>query len=86
MKIILATTENVISREILNYLFNSGGEITTTKSAAVGAIDVTSIKAAQGEGCPRCGGKVFMAEEINARGRVRLLHLAENILRAYAYI
>ncbi|XP_018023251.1 uncharacterized protein LOC108679169 isoform X3 [Hyalella azteca] len=46
-----------------------GGEITTTKSAAAGAIDVTSIKAAQGEGCPRCGGKVFMAEEINARGR-----------------
>lgn len=42
------------------------------KAASVGAIDVALIKAAKGEGCPRCGGKVFMAEEINARGRVSL--------------
>ena len=32
-------------------------------------MDVSKIKAAGGEGCPRCGGKVFMAEEIHARGR-----------------
>uniref|UniRef100_A0A0P4W5W2 LIM zinc-binding domain-containing protein n=1 Tax=Scylla olivacea TaxID=85551 RepID=A0A0P4W5W2_SCYOL len=32
-------------------------------------LDVKKIKAAEGTGCPRCGGKVFMAEEMHARGR-----------------
>jgi len=37
--------------------------------AATASIDVAAIRAKEGEGCPRCGGKVFAAEEINARGR-----------------
>ena len=41
--------------------------------AATASIDVSAIKAKEGEGCPRCGGKVFAAEEINARGRVSKL-------------
>lgn len=32
--------------------------------------DTTSIKAAEGEGCPRCGGKVFAAEQQLAKGTV----------------
>ena len=44
--------------------------MSTVKPVASVAIDVSRIRAKEGEGCPRCGGKVFMAEEINARGRV----------------
>jgi hypothetical protein len=33
--------------------------------------DTTSIMAMEGEiGCPRCGGKVYAAEEVLAKGRV----------------
>ncbi|KAG5897031.1 hypothetical protein JTB14_021753 [Gonioctena quinquepunctata] len=32
-------------------------------------IDTTSIKAKPGQGCPRCGGVVFAAEEVLAKGR-----------------
>lgn len=35
--------------------------------------DTTSIKANAGEGCPRCGGKVFAAEQQLAKGTVSLL-------------
>ena len=30
-------------------------------------------QAPEGEGCPRCGGHVYAAEQMLARGRVRLL-------------
>lgn len=32
--------------------------------------DTASIKAEAGKGCPRCGGVVFAAEEVLAKGRV----------------
>lgn len=32
--------------------------------------DTASIKAEPGKGCPRCGGVVFAAEEVLAKGRV----------------
>lgn len=32
--------------------------------------DTTSIKAKPGEGCPRCGGAVFAAEQQLAKGTV----------------
>lgn len=32
-------------------------------------IDTTTIKAKPGQGCPRCGGVVFAAEEVLAKGR-----------------
>lgn len=32
-------------------------------------IDTAIIKAAPGQGCPRCGGVVFAAEEVLAKGR-----------------
>lgn len=32
-------------------------------------------KAPEGEGCPRCGGHVYAAEQMLARGRVSLLIL-----------
>ena len=61
------------------YYTYRGGEMSVTKSAGEGALDVSLIRAKEGEGCPRCGGKVFMAEEINSRGRVRdfILHLLQ---------
>lgn len=35
--------------------------------------DTTSIKAKPGEGCPRCGGVVFAAEQVLAKGSVSYL-------------
>jgi len=32
-------------------------------------LDVSKIQAKEGEGCPRCGGVVFMAETMHVRGR-----------------
>ncbi|XP_076035485.1 muscle LIM protein Mlp84B-like isoform X10 [Oratosquilla oratoria] len=46
-----------------------GGEGMPGVNPASAVLDVSVIRAAPGEGCPRCGGKVFMAEEMNARGR-----------------
>ncbi|KAK7073251.1 Cysteine and glycine-rich protein 1 [Halocaridina rubra] len=46
-----------------------GGEDMPGVNPSSAVLDVTKIKAEDGKGCPRCGGKVFMAEEINARGR-----------------
>lgn len=37
--------------------------------------DTTSIKAPPGQGCPRCGGMVFAAEQQLAKGTVRLVKL-----------
>lgn len=34
--------------------------------------DTTSIKAPKGQGCPRCGGMVFAAEQQLAKGTVSL--------------
>lgn len=36
--------------------------------------DTTSIKATDGQGCPRCGGKVFAAEQQLAKGTVSRLN------------
>lgn len=36
--------------------------------------DTTSIKAEKGEGCPRCGGKVFAAEQQLAKGAVSFFY------------
>jgi len=33
-------------------------------------IDTSSIQAKPGEGCPRCGGVVFAAEQVLAKGSV----------------
>lgn len=33
-------------------------------------VDTTSIKAKPGQGCPRCGGVVFAAEQMLAKGSV----------------
>lgn len=36
-------------------------------------IDTTSIKAKPGQGCPRCGGVVFAAEQVLAKGSVSII-------------
>ncbi|XP_037785295.1 uncharacterized protein LOC119581065 isoform X5 [Penaeus monodon] len=46
-----------------------GGESMPGVNPGSAVLDVSKIRAEEGKGCPRCGGKVFMAEEINARGR-----------------
>lgn len=38
--------------------------------------DTTSIKAPPGQGCPRCGGMVFAAEQQLAKGTVRIYNSA----------
>ena len=35
-------------------------------------INTKSIKAPEGQGCPRCGGSVFAAEQMLSKGRVSL--------------
>lgn len=34
------------------------------------SIDTKSIKAPEGQGCPRCGGSVFAAEMMLSKGQV----------------
>lgn len=65
---------------------SGGQEVDESRpAAALAAIDVSAIKAEPGKGCPRCGGKVFMAEEINARGRVRVHYLSKILLVVASY-
>ena len=58
----------------LKFTSDRGGETESSKPPGVAALDVTTIQAEPGKGCPRCGGKVFAAEEMMARGRVRILY------------
>lgn len=37
--------------------------------------DTTSIKAPPGQGCPRCGGAVFAAEQQLAKGTVSVFQI-----------
>ena len=53
-----------------------GGETMSGVNPGSAVLDVSKIRAEEGKGCPRCGGKVFMAEEINAKGRVSVAALA----------
>lgn len=66
--------------------FHRGGEALKGINPSSGAIDTTSIPAAPGEGCPRCGGKVFSAEEMLSRNKVttsshrlEVLHLTPSL-------
>lgn len=47
------------------------------------ATDTSIIKAAPGEGCPRCGGAVFAAEQMLARGSVIEIYLRTTTLFLY---
>jgi hypothetical protein len=38
-------------------------------------IDTAIIKAPAGQGCPRCGGVVYAAEQVLAKGRVSTYHI-----------
>lgn len=54
--------------------------------------DTTSIMAAPGHGCPRCGGAVFAAEQQLAKGTVSFLlyshvywiYTAYNVIKIYS--
>ena len=61
-------SNTVFFSNYLHYNFFSGGD--EGNQAKIGAIDVSSIQAEPGKGCPRCGGKVFAAEEIHVRNKV----------------
>lgn len=52
------------------FFFNSNREDQISASRPFYNPNTTSIKAAVGEGCPRCGGKVFAAEQQLAKGTV----------------
>ncbi|KAK9498199.1 hypothetical protein O3M35_004066 [Rhynocoris fuscipes] len=45
---------------------NANGEVPAPRTTL---IDTACIKAAPGQGCPRCGGVVFAAEQVLAKGR-----------------
>lgn len=40
------------------------------ENLAFKAIDTKTIKAPEGQGCPRCGGSVFAAELMLSKGQV----------------
>jgi hypothetical protein len=44
------------------------------ENLAFKAIDTKTIKAPEGQGCPRCGGSVFAAELMLSKGQVRQFH------------
>jgi hypothetical protein len=44
----------------------------STSRAPIIDSSTTSIKAKPGEGCPRCGGVVFAAEQVLAKGNVSI--------------
>lgn len=50
--------------------FNLNSEDEISKSRPFYNPDTTSIKAPKGQGCPRCGGMVFAAEQQLAKGTV----------------
>ncbi len=58
---------NVFIIRINNFLIRNG------KEDAFRNIDTKTIKAAEGQGCPRCGGVVFAAEQMLSKGRVSFL-------------
>jgi hypothetical protein len=41
-----------------------------SEAPRITVIDTAIIKAPAGQGCPRCGGVVFAAEQVLAKGRV----------------
>lgn len=54
-----------------NFFYNFIREEEISQSRPFYNPDTTSIKAPPGEGCPRCGGMVFAAEQQLAKGTVR---------------
>jgi len=42
--------------------------------------------APEGEGCPRCGGFVYMAEQMLAKGRVSAIYLTTILKSQFNYI
>lgn len=61
------TLYNIERKKISIHLFRND-QISATRP--IYNPDTTSIKAADGEGCPRCGGKVFAAEQQLAKSAV----------------
>lgn len=41
--------------------------------------DVALIQAPKGQGCPRCGGMVYAAEQVLAKGRVSIHDIHDDI-------
>jgi hypothetical protein len=52
----------VVCDKVDHHFFSEAPKITV--------IDTAVIKAPAGQGCPRCGGVVFAAEQVLAKGRV----------------
>ena len=56
---------NLTSFSLYVFIWNRNGIESAFKS-----IDTKSIKAPEGQGCPRCGGSVFAAEQMLSKGQV----------------
>jgi hypothetical protein len=59
---ILCTFHSVVCDKVDYHFFSEAPKMTV--------IDTAIIKAPAGQGCPRCGGVVFAAEQVLAKGRV----------------
>jgi len=59
---ILHTSPSMICDKVDHRFFSEAPRTTV--------IDTAVIKAPAGQGCPRCGGVVFAAEQVLAKGRV----------------
>ena len=75
--------------KLIFYTRKSGAKLEPVdRRADEGAINTMSIPAAPGEGCPRCGGKVFNAEEKLSKNKVSFqifIKVFFEILLSYFY-
>ena len=63
-------TENIsFAILMLNFLITHSVYPSETHAPKTTVADTASIKAPEGEGCPRCGGAVFAAEMMLSKGR-----------------
>lgn len=58
-------------------------DVSTSRAPVV---DTTSIKAKPGQGCPRCGGVVFAAEQVLAKGSVSKISLYYSYKKKYIFM
>jgi hypothetical protein len=59
---ILCTFPSIVCDKVDHHFFSEAPRTTV--------IDTAKIKAPAGQGCPRCGGVVYAAEQMLAKGRV----------------
>jgi LIM domain len=69
LKILNGNGTYISSSAFSNPFFLTHFSLSETHAPKTSVADTASIKAPEGEGCPRCGGAVFAAEMMLSKGR-----------------